>query len=303
VALAATAPRLLAPRRPDRRLLEKLSGALAEPPPAHRTVRVRPLVHLSRLVPAPAVVEGQFRPASVASGMVTFLVEHPEATFLVDPALCAGTRARVLCGMAAPTRRLLAADVDGPGVLEVLSAAGVEAASIDFAVATHLHWDHVSGLLELPDVPLRVSAGEGTPAACTRLGRGAAAVPGLAEAVLPRPFDLDGPPVLTFGRSHDLFGDGSVLAVDLAGHTPGSVGFLLATAGGRVLLAGDAAWSAAQIRRVRQKAPLPGWLVDTDRDLAFRTLHRLHALPASVTALPAHDTDAVAAAVAAGVVG
>ena len=33
-------------------------------------------------------------------------------------------------------------------------------------------------------------------------------------------YELDGPPVLTFTRSHDLFGDGSVVLVDLAGHTP-----------------------------------------------------------------------------------
>ena len=33
-------------------------------------------------------------------------------------------------------------------------------------------------------------------------------------------YELDGPPVLTFTRSRDLFGDGSVVLVDLAGHTP-----------------------------------------------------------------------------------
>jgi len=35
--------------------------------------------------------------------------------------------------------------------------------------------------------------------------------------------------VLTFTRSHDLFGDGSVVVVDLAWHTPGSVSVLLHT--------------------------------------------------------------------------
>ncbi|EFC85745.1 MBL fold metallo-hydrolase [Parafrankia sp. EUN1f] len=298
-ALLATAPRLIAPRRPDQRLLTSLS--VVDPPAARRTVRVRSLVHRVRQVPAPVVVEGQFRPATVASAMVTFLVEHPDATFLVDPALCAGTQARVLRGMAAPTRRLLAAGGDGPGVVEVLQAADVDPASIDFAVATHVHWDHVSGMIDLPGVPLWASAEERPAPPGTALRARGGSIASLYDAIRPEPFELAGPPVLTFPRSHDLFGDGSVLAVDLAGHTPGSVGLLLATEGGRALLVGDAAWSAVQIRRLRQKAPFPGWLVDGDRDQAFRTLHRLHAMPSTVVPVPAHDPSAAQTAVAAGI--
>ncbi|WP_425300293.1 ABC transporter permease subunit, partial [Nocardia farcinica] len=42
---------------------------------------------------------------------------------------------------------------------------------------------------------------------------------------------IDGPPVLSLARSRDVFGDGSVVLVDLAGHTPGSFGVLLAALG------------------------------------------------------------------------
>ena len=82
-------------------------------------------------------------------------------------------------------------------------------------------------------------------------------------------YDLDGPPVLTFTRSHDLFGDGSVVLVDLAGHTPGSVGVLLHTSAGPVLLAGDAAWHTYQVEDIRQKSSYPGGLADEDRAEAF----------------------------------
>ncbi len=110
---------------------------------------------------------------------------------------------------------------------------------------------------------------------------------GLADRELLE-FSLEGPPVLTLERSHDLFGDGSVTLVDLAGHTPGSVGVLLATDDGPVLLAGDAAWHGLQIAHLRQRSGFPGCLVDVDRDETWRTLHRLHALPTSVTVIPAH---------------
>ncbi len=108
-------------------------------------------------------------------------------------------------------------------------------------------------------------------------------------------FELDGPPVLTFARSHDLLGDGSVVLVDLAGHTPGSVGVLLNTDDGPVLLAGDAAWHTTQIEHVCHKASYPGLLVDEDRPLTLTTLHRLHAIRDKVRIIPAHDPDAARA--------
>ena len=105
-------------------------------------------------------------------------------------------------------------------------------------------------------------------------------------------YELDGPPVLTFTRSHDLFGDCTIMLVNLAGHTPGSVGVLAHTQGGWVLLAGDAAWHHLQIELIRQKASYPGNFADADRHQTFRTLHRLHLARRSVTIVPTHDHDA-----------
>lgn len=100
--------------------------------------------------------------------------------------------------------------------------------------------------------------------------------------------------MLTFTRSHDLFGDNSVVMVDLAGHTPGSVGMLAHTARGWVLIAGDAAWHRLQIDNVRQKSSYPGNFADEDRDETFRTLHRLHLARHAVTIIPTHDHQAAA---------
>jgi len=119
-----------------------------------------------------------------------------------------------------------------------------------------------------------------------------APVGGVRDSLRDRPiteYDLDGPPVLTFAGSHDLFGDNSVLLVDLAGHTPGSVGVLAHTSRGWILIAGDAAWHQLQIEKVRQKSSYPGALVDQDRDETFRTLHRLHLARHAVTIVPTHD--------------
>lgn len=78
----------------------------------------------------------------------------------------------------------------------------------------------------------------------------------------------------------------------------GSIGVLLAVDdGSRVLLAGDAVWGNLQIRLLREKAQMPGALFDADRDAAFATIHRLHALPACIEVIAAHDHAAITARV------
>jgi glyoxylase-like metal-dependent hydrolase (beta-lactamase superfamily II) len=106
--------------------------------------------------------------------------------------------------------------------------------------------------------------------------------------------------VSAFERSHDLFGDRAVLLVDLAGHTPGSVGVLTHTASGWVLLAGDAAWHSLQVAGIRQKSSYPGAFADEDRDACFRSVHRLHAVKDQMRIIPTHDHGASAVLALAG---
>ncbi len=276
------------------RLLERLTGTDA--PRARCEVTLVPLPQANQSAPAAVVAEGVWRPPQVAMGMASFLVEHPRARFFVDPALCAGVHERVLRELPWTFRAVVSPEKPVTGLADALGALGLRPSDIDFALPTHLHWDHVSGLVELArDLPVHVR----------RVERDYALGPGLAPFGVARNplhgrnfqhYDLDGGPVLTFTGSRDVFGDGSVVVVDLAGHTPGSVGVLLAVTGGRrVLLAGDAAWHRLQITHLREKAPFPGDLVDADRDASFAALHRLHALPDGVTVVPSHDRDAVQA--------
>jgi glyoxylase-like metal-dependent hydrolase (beta-lactamase superfamily II) len=175
------------------------------------------------------------RSGRIAIAMTAFVVEHPSARFLVDPGMCSDVGTRVISQLPAVMRPAVRPPADA-----IPTSAALGADTVDFALPTHLHWDHVCGLLDLPSLPVRVHRSE-----LDWITTGEVApVGGVRNALHGRPIDtyvLDGPPVLTFERSHDLFGDGSVLLVDLAGHTPGSVGILINTASGRVLLAGHAA--------------------------------------------------------------
>ncbi len=296
-AVATTITGAIRPKQPDQRFLASLTDAGI--PDGRTVVRVRPLRQVPSDVPTAFVVEGRRRPAKIRMGMTTFLVEHPDATFLVDPSICEDVRGRALSEMPAGLRKAVEPPRDIVPVRDMLTEVGLGPADIAFALPTHLHWDHVSGLLDLPGLEIKAHDVEWTWA----MGTSVAPSPGVRASLVDRPvdtYDLDGPPVLTFTRSHDLLGDGSVLLVDLAGHSPGSVGVLLRTARGPVLIAGDAAWNTAQIGDIRQKAGFPGCFVDDDRRETFRTLHRLHATRHRATILPTHDHDASSAYAASG---
>ncbi|WP_231117953.1 MBL fold metallo-hydrolase [Mycobacterium colombiense] len=276
---------MVRPRRPDERFLRSVVDAGL--PSSGRTVTVTALPQLARPVPTAAIVEGAFSPARVENSLTSFLVTHPEATFIVDPAVCVDVERRAIAQLPAVLRVAVRPPT---GTIPTRTALNrlPDAPRLDFALPTHAHWDHVSGLLDLPDLPVHLHRREHD-----WIGAGPVApVGGVRDSLRDRAvvqYELDGPPVLTFTRSHDLFGDQSVLLVDLAGHTPGSVGVLAHTARGWILIAGDAAWHYLQIEMVRQKASYPGNLVDEDREETFKTLHRLHLARHTVTIIPTHD--------------
>ncbi|MGH3350755.1 MAG: MBL fold metallo-hydrolase [Nocardioides sp.] len=278
---------LFRPRQPDERLLASITDAGL--PRGDRTVTVRALPQVPRTLPAGGIIEGAGLHRRVRNAMTSFVVQHPEATFVVDPAYCRDAPHRALSELPGMLRRLVTPPADTIATVDSLQAADVRP---DFALPTHAHWDHVCGLLDLPDLPVHLRTTERD----WILGPGRPPVGGVRPALTDgRPtetYDLDGPPVATFTSSHDLFGDGSVVLVELAGHTPGSVGVLARTTAGWVLIAGDAAWHYDQVDLIRQKPAFPGDLVDEDRDAAFASLHRLHLARHLMRVVPTHDHDA-----------
>ncbi|MFD6356583.1 MBL fold metallo-hydrolase [Nocardia tengchongensis] len=276
------------PRPIDERFLRSITDAGL--PQAKRTVTVTALPQFPRSAPTAAIVEGVFTPRRVNSSLTSFVVQHSQATFIVDPSFCIDAEHRAIAQLPAVLRPAVRPPAETiPTITGLQSEPDLPA--LDFALPTHAHWDHVCGLLDLPDLPVHLHTTEREWAMTGPV----APVGGVRDALVDRPvleYDLDGPPILTFTRSHDLFGDGSVVLVDLAGHTPGSIGLLTHTEHGWKLLAGDAAWHTLQIERVRQKAGFPGLFVDENRDLTFKTLHRLHLAQRLVPIIPTHDHDA-----------
>ena len=216
------------------------------------------------------------------------LVRHPQGNLLFDAGFgrdyaAHSKTAPLLMRMTALLRK-------EPTVAEQLRAAGIELATLRGVVLTHAHWDHVSGLADLPGVPVWVTqpeldyihSGES-------LAQLAASLPDVKFQV----YDFTGGPYLGFAKSHDVFGDGSVVMVPAPGHTPGSVIAFIATPDGkRYALIGDIAWQKEGVEIPAQRPWLPRQLADSDAAATRALLVRLHELQQALPGLvivPAHD--------------
>lgn len=204
------------------------------------------------------------------------LVRHPKATFLYDTGLCSDISS-YLVDQPLIFRKTLANFCFEQSLADHLHGLDLQPSDIDFALLSHLHWDHVSGIPDIPGVPLRVNRVEYDAA---RLGL-LDANHGLVRHLLcDNPFecfDCAGPGYLGFRSSHDLFGDGSIVLVPLPGHTAGNTGmFIHRSNGSPLFLLGDAAWVSQNYLRPATMHPIVWRPVTSDDATARQTLIDLH---------------------------
>ena len=106
---------------------------------------------------------------------------------------------------------------------------------------THLHIDHISGMPDIPnDVPLYIGASESTETNLKNMFVRGASDQLLKDKQPLQEWHFQPDPQNKFEGIVDIFEDGSVFAISVPGHTPGSTAFLIRTTHGPVLLTGDA---------------------------------------------------------------
>ncbi len=204
------------------------------------------------------------------------LIRHPRATFLYDTGLCADVYT-YLVSQSLLFRKTLANFTLEQPLRDHLQRLGIGYGDLDFALLSHLHWDHVSGIPDIPGVPLRINRVEYDAA---RYGLFAANNGLVSQLMCDNPialFDCAGPAYEGFRSSYDLFGDGSVVLVPLPGHTAGNTGmFINRSNGSRVFLLGDAAWVSENYMRPATMHPFIWSGVTSDDATARETLIQLH---------------------------
>jgi len=257
-----------------------LAALQAAPPPLPRGPVLQPcvLVHQRYTADRSTALEG----GGVGKARMlfaSFLVHHPQfGTVVIDPAV-GREKAKDFGANPWLLRRELGDGSQARALGDLLTAAGIPPESVNYALITHFHFDHVGGTTDIPGAKILVHEPDVAFA-------GAAHVLGMKmtpqfeiDRIRDRlqSYALTGPAYDGFDSSYDLFGDGSVVAVPTPGHTPGSVSwFVNSSDGARWLFVGDAAWLDDGITRPAQK----GWMgrfLDADAEQAGKTLARLHA--------------------------
>ena len=174
----------------------------------------------------------------------------------------------------------------------VLAGAGVAASDVRLAVISHLHFDHVGGIAQIPQADLLVSAREWAMLSDPHpehewILREHIEIPSARWRQIS--FEpTDDPLFEGFDGIHDVADDGSMILLPTPGHTPGSMSMLIRREGWNpILLVGDLTYettlleqdvvpgtgdretllaSFARVRRLKQR--LPGLVIAASHDFA-----------------------------------
>jgi glyoxylase-like metal-dependent hydrolase (beta-lactamase superfamily II) len=193
------------------------------------------------------------------TGMPAALVGHPD----VNPVMTVTLRTRIV---------------------DQLARIGVRPEQVNMVGISHYHGDHIGQARDFPNARLLIGAAD---LAAMR------ARPAEGQADLARWLSGGGQATEVQGDL-DVFGDGSVVMLNLPGHTPGHHGLLVRLASGPVMLSGDTYHFAEQVAR-RGVPPFntnrAESLASMDRfDRLARNLHArviIQHEPADVARLPA----------------
>lgn len=220
------------------------------------------------------------------------LIEHPEGTLLYDTGL--GTQVDEQFAANSWLAKQLFAYTTPTPVLTQMQQHDYPVQQLKAIIPSHLHWDHASGLVDFPGTPVWVQRQELDAAM-------AGEKPGFLSSQLDpetinwQYIELRDEPFLGFARSLDIYGDGTMVLVDLSGHTAGQVGlYLEISEREQYLFIGDTTWV---LEGVINNRPRPGLIklvtnVDGDEEEAYRRVSQMHQLRKNhpeLTIVPAHD--------------
>src|SRR5690625_1351000 len=155
----------------------------------------------------------------------------------------------------------------GESAIEQLVKKGIKPQDIAYVFISHFHADHIAGLKDFPHSQF-ICSREGYDSIKSKTGLGALKL-GFIPSLMPSDFEeraifIEDCPLFvdkdhdisqeqmsfihTYENILDVFGDGTLLSVDLSGHATGQYGLFLKTDEQYVFLIADAVWKSRSYR-------------------------------------------------------
>jgi N-acyl homoserine lactone hydrolase len=186
-----------------------------------------------------------------------FLIEHPGVGLvLVDTGLHASVAVDPKQNLGPLLGRLYTIEMEPEQTIAAqLRALGIAPDDIKIVVMTHMHMDHTSAISDFTEATYVLGEGEWGAFSAPRSTFHGYIKKHAAVAVEFREVVYDTRVVdsySTFGRSFDLFGDGSVRLVYTPGHSRGHQSVVLRLKNREALLAGDAVYALATLEHERR---------------------------------------------------
>lgn len=192
----------------------------------------------------------------------------------------------------------------GESAGKILADHGIDNSEINYIIISHFHADHIGGLKDFPRAKYiydysayqRLSRQKGLKSLCS--GYLAGLIP---DDFVGRSMVLSTDSVVNvskemapFTEGYDIFGDGSIVLVDLPGHAPGQVGALVTTGDAkRYFLVGDAVWLSKSYQQLRLPSLLANVIMDDHRQYVetIRNLWEFNQKNPDVKIIPSHCSE------------
>jgi N-acyl homoserine lactone hydrolase len=178
--------------------------------------------------------------------IVAFLVEHPGVgPMIIDTGFHPSVATDPKQNLGRVYAALYSIDMKPEQAIsaQLREQKGIEPSDVRVAIMTHLHMDHASAISEFTSATYVLGAGEWRAFHANRFSLNGYVRHHVEHAVEYREVPYDSPVIdsySTFGRSYDLFGDGSVRLVATPGHTQGHQSVILRLRNREALVTGDA---------------------------------------------------------------
>jgi len=220
-----------------------------------------------------------------------FLIEHPGAgKLLVDTGLHASVAVDPKQNLGGLFGRLWNVEMKPEQTVAAqLRRMGIEAREIKFVVMTHMHLDHASAISDFTEATYVLGEGEWAAFNEPRPTLKGYIRKQAEHAVDYREIVYDTRLVgsySTFGRSFDMFGDGSIRLVYTPGHSRGHQSLILRLKEREVLLAGDAVYFVDTLEHERR-----GFALDDEHTWrrSLREIQLFQRENPDVLIIPSHD--------------